>query len=102
MRVETGWVSVAMRSGGFFRGSLPGSLSSVGAKADSSSVGFWWCHELADGVEDDLELGVVFLLKRIELPGEVSMGVEHPAQPDEGTHELDVDLDGALAAKNAR
>ena len=56
----------------------------------------------ADRVEDDLELGVVFFLERIELTGEVGVRREHLPQADEGAHDFNVDLDGAPAVENAR
>lgn len=58
-------------------------------------------HEtLSDGIEDDLELRVVFLLEPIELAGEVGVGCEHLPRADDGSHDLDVDLNGALAVKH--
>lgn len=66
---------------------------------------FWrrfWGHEFADGVEDDLELPVVFLFERVEFFGEVGLGRQYPAQADEGPHDGDVDLYGAGAVEDAR
>ena len=58
-------------------------------------------HELADRVADDFELGVVSLLQRFELAGEVGVRGEEPAQADEGAHDLDVDTNGARTPQDA-
>src|SRR3990170_828931 len=58
-------------------------------------------HELADGVEDHLELCVVLLLKRFELAFQVGVGDGQCPHADEGAHDLDVDLDGARAPEDA-
>lgn len=57
----------------------------------------WRGHELADSVEDDFELGVVFPFEGGELSGQVFVFGQYPAKLDEGAHNLDVDLDGAGA-----
>jgi len=51
-------------------------------------------HQFADGVEDHLELRVVFPLHRRELAGEIGMRSQNPAQAHEGAHDFDVDLHG--------
>lgn len=76
-------------------------MNSIRPKTDSAPVGIWGCHQIADGVKDDLELRVVLLFEGIEFPGKVGVRGEHLAQADEGTHDLDVDLDSALAVKDA-
>src|SRR5258708_33637248 len=58
-------------------------------------------HELADGIEYDLELSVVSLLQRRELAGEIDVSGEHLPQAHEGAHDFHVDQDGALAAQHA-
>src|SRR4030088_1807820 len=40
----------------------------------------WQKHQLADGVEDDLELGVIFVFQRRKLAGEFCVREEHLAQ----------------------
>ena len=62
---------------------------------------YWGGHELADGVEDRFELEVVFAFEGVELPGEVGVCCEHPAEVDEGTHDLNIDLYGAGAVEDA-
>lgn len=52
-------------------------------------------HHLADGVENDLELAIVFLFHRLQLAGEVGMGGEHFTKTHKGAHDGDVHLDGA-------
>jgi hypothetical protein len=34
---------------------------------------FLWGHQLADGIEYDLELGIIFLLQGFKLMGQLSM-----------------------------
>src|SRR5438552_15173605 len=58
-------------------------------------------HELADGLEYDLELSVVSLLQGGELAREVGVGREHLPQAHESTHDFHVDQDGPLAAQHA-
>src|SRR5437660_7613857 len=57
-------------------------------------LSLWWSwrkHQLADGVEDDLELGVIFVFQRRKLPGEFRVREEHLAQTDKCAHDGDVD-----------
>ena len=58
-------------------------------------------RQLADGVEDDLELGVVFVFQRRKLPGEFRVGEEHLAQTDKCAHNRDVDLHGTRTPQDA-
>src|SRR5262249_25601118 len=58
-------------------------------------------HQLANRVEHDADLRVVLLLERLELALEVGVRLEQLPQPYERTHDLDVDLDRALAAQHA-
>ena len=44
-------------------------------------------HQLADGVEDDLELGVVFVFQRGELAGKFRVREKHLAQTHKGAHD---------------
>jgi len=57
--------------------------------------------ELADGVEDDAELAVVFFLHFPDLLGEVAVGIHEAAELDEGAHDGDVHLDGPLGPQHA-
>lgn len=60
--------------------------------------------ELADGVEDELELLVVigvFGFERLDFLGEQGVRVHQAAELDEGPHDGDVDLHGAGRAKDA-
>jgi hypothetical protein len=57
-------------------------------------------HQPPDRVEDYLEVAVVFLLERFQLPGELRIGSEHPAQSHEGSDDLYVDAYSALALEN--
>jgi len=58
-------------------------------------------HQPPERVEDYLEVAVVFLLERFQLPGKLRIGSEHPAQPHEGSDDLYVDAYSALALENA-
>ena len=52
--------------------------------------------ELADGIEDDAELAVVFVLHFPDLLGKVAVRIHQPPELNEGPHDGDVDLDGSL------
>jgi len=58
------------------------------------------CHELADGIEDDAELAIVFPLDFLHLAGESGIRGKHLAEADEGAHDGDVHLDGARSPQN--
>ena len=60
----------------------------------------WWGHELADGAEDRLELGILSALQVGQFASEVGVGREHFTQAHEAAHDGDVDLHGAGAAKH--
>jgi len=64
--------------------------------------GGWWRHELPNGIEDGFELSVVFLLERVQLAGERFIRGEHPAKPDERSHDGDIDLNRTGTSENAR
>src|ERR1700752_275115 len=75
-------------------------LLSQGDKADGPLGRVGWCHELADRVEnagDRLivggELALQSLLQVGKAPGQLLVAGEEVPQPDEGTHDLDVDGD---------
>ena len=59
-------------------------------------------HELTDGVEYHLDLLVVTLLKVIEAVGQISVAGEDLPEAHEGSHDLEVDEYGPLAAQNPR
>ena len=52
--------------------------------------------ELADGIEKDAELAVIFPLHFPDLLGKVAVKIHQPAELNEGPHDGDVDLDGSL------
>jgi hypothetical protein len=52
-----------------------------------------WRHQLAYRVEDHLELRVVFFLQRIQPSGQLRVRCKNLAEPDEGAHNFDIDLD---------
>src|SRR5574337_1256971 len=71
-------------------------------EADAFRPGLRRRHELSDGVEDDLELGVVLFLQAVEPARKIPIRSNEPAKMDKGPHDLDVDLDGTLAIQDAR
>ena len=71
-------------------------------EADAAGCGRDGCHELADGVEDHLELRVVLSLQIIELAGQVFVRSQQAAQPDERAHDFNVHLYGTPAPQDAR
>src|SRR5439155_16029216 len=73
-----------------------------GMKADFPPGRIGGKHQLANGVEDDLELGVIFVFKRGELASEFRVGEEHLAQTDKCAHDGDVDLHGTRTPQDAR
>src|SRR5919197_6059733 len=89
--------STISRTGPFSR--RPGIPSgfSLNQASDLAFLGLRRRHELADRLQNDLKLRVVFLFQRRKLPGELFVGSEHSTQTDEGSHDLDIDADGALA-----
>src|SRR5439155_15325849 len=62
----------------------------------------WRSHEIADGVEDSLELHVVPLFQLVQPACQVGVGCGHPPQPDESAHDLDVDRDRPRAVQDTR
>ena len=58
-------------------------------------------HEFADGVEDNLEVGVVSIFERGELAGEFRIREEHLAQTHKCAHDGDVDLHGPRTPQDA-
>ena len=77
---------------GFFRGL--GEWEGVEAEFASGLGGR--TDELADGIEDGAELAVVFVLHFADFLGKVAVGVHEAAELDEGPHDSDVHLYGAL------
>ena len=49
-------------------------------------------HELADGIENRFELGIVFLLQVSQFASQLGVGQEHFPEPHERAHNGDVDL----------
>jgi hypothetical protein len=59
-------------------------------------------HQLADGVEDDLELPVVFVLQFGQFPREIRLGGEQLAEAHEGADDLNADGNRGLVAEHRR
>ena len=66
------------------------------------AFGFGWGHEFSDGIEDDLKLGIVFLLQLREPSGEGSVAGKHLSEPDKSPYDFDIDLNSTVAAQYAR
>ena len=64
-------------------------------------AGFVFGEELFDGLEDGGELFVVFLFEVVDFAGEGLVVVHEFAELDEGSHDGEVDFDGAMAAQDA-
>ena len=73
----------------------------VNMKPDLSLRRSWRKHQLADGVEDDLELGVIFVFQRRKLAGEFCVREEHLAQTDKCAHDGDVNLHSTRTPQDA-
>ena len=58
-------------------------------------------HELADGVENRFELGIVFLLQVRKFASQFAVAEEHFPQAYERAHDGDIDLHGPPAAHDA-
>lgn len=61
----------------------------------------WRLHQFADGIEDDLELRVIFVFQRGELAREICVRQKHLAQAHKCSHNGDVDLNGARTLKTS-
>ncbi len=83
----------------------PNSVSSrspfANMETDLSLWRSWRKHQLADGVEDDLKLGVVFVFERGKLTGKFRIREEHLAQAHKCAHDGDVDLHGPRTPQDA-
>ena len=83
----------------------PNSVSSrspfANMETDLSLWQSWRKHQLADGVEDDLKLGVVFVFERGKLAGKFRIREEHLAQAHKCAHDGDIDLYGPRTPQDA-
>ena len=77
-----------------------GKTWSIVTEADSLAWRFRWVHELAYGIEDDAETGVVTLLEFRDFAGETRHGKGHAAQADKRTHHGHAHLDGLGAIEH--
>lgn len=73
-----------------------------GAKADPRSLRRTrWRHQLTDGVEDNFELCIIPTLECREFPRKGLVGRQKSSEPYEGSHDLDVHLNGTVRAQDA-
>jgi len=61
---------------------------------------FVGCDKLINGVEDNLEVLIIFFLKFFDFFSEELVGLHQRAELDEGAHDGDVDLDGSGRAQD--
>jgi len=73
---------------------------STGVEANFSARGIRRSHELADGVEDDAEMGVVVLFQGCDLAGEGFDRKRHPAQFYKGADHGDAHGFGLFAVEH--
>src|SRR5436853_7068328 len=59
-------------------------------------------HQFADGIEDNLELRVIFVFEISELTREIGIGEKHLAQAHKRAHDGDVNLHGTRTPQDAR
>ena len=73
------------------------------AKADLTALGRnVWIHDLADCIEDDLELAVILAFQILQLFCQFGVAGENSAKSNKGAHDLDVHLDCTWTAQHAR
>ena len=73
-----------------------------GMKSDLFSWRNWGLQHLAKSGENGVEFGVVALLHFHDLAPQIFVRGEHGADLEEGSHDGNVYLHGAIATKNAR
>src|SRR5438067_614019 len=81
--------------------SVPSRSPFANMETDLSLWRSWRKHQLADGVENDLKLGVVFVFKRGKLAGKFRIREEHLAQAHKCAHDRNVDLYGPRTPQDA-
>src|SRR5438876_1225387 len=62
---------------------------------------FFWRHQFADRIEDDLKLRIVFLFQCGEFAGKIGIGKKHPTQAHECAHDRDVHVYSAFSEQDA-
>jgi hypothetical protein len=70
-------------------------LTFDGVESEFFGWGFVGCDELLNGVEDNLEVLIVFFLKFFDFFSEEFIGLHQGTELDEGPHDGDVNLDGS-------
>ena len=76
--------------------------SGSGVKSDLAFGRNWGLKHLAESGENGVEFGVVTLFHFSDLAAQVFVSGEHGAELEEGAHDGDVDLNGAVTMENAR
>src|SRR5437879_2194443 len=71
------------------------------AKSDPTMGHHWRSHQLANGIKNYLELGIIFLLQLVKTFGQFLIGTNHFSQAHEGPHDFNVDLHSAFAPQDA-
>jgi hypothetical protein len=73
----------------------------TGMKTDLALGRKWGLQHVAQGGENGLESGAIALFHFVNLAAEILVRGEHGADLEERTHDGDIDLDRAIAVKNA-
>src|SRR5262249_55095159 len=82
-------------------GDIEAVVGLIPSKTNFSGLWWRWSHQLPDGIEDDFELGIVFLFQRVESFGKFFVGRQELAQPNKSTHDLNIYADRPLAIQYA-
>src|SRR6266496_2766903 len=72
------------------------------SKADLFAVGLRRRRQLSNRVKDDFELTIVLAFEFVQPARELGVRGEYPAETNEGSHDFDVDMNGAWTFQNAR
>ena len=73
----------------------------TGMKTDLAFGRKWGLKHLAEGGKNGLESGVVTLFHLVNFATQIVVGGEHGADLEEGAHDRDIDVNGAIAVENA-
>ena len=67
-------------------------ITAFGQVADGFLFPLWRRgHELTNGIENNLELDIIFLFQGSQLPGQAGMCGQDLSQPHKGPHDLNID-----------
>jgi AcrR family transcriptional regulator len=101
-RAARGRTGATRRVVSWVRNIAPDVARTLRLETDPSRRRAFGSHQPADGIEHRGELAVVPLFERVELAGEIRVGLQDTTQLYEGPHDLDVHADRALASQHGR